>query len=196
MTKLFPYPSQPDVKPGDQAHAQGPTGLKLEADARLEGSGDHRKLVLTYSAGGALDKILWPASLSSQPQRRDELWKHTCFEAFIKPIGPGIKDEYWEINLSPAGDWNVYRFTSYRNGMAKEEAIQTLHPTFTKAGDQWQLTCELWVAAWSDAKELEVGLTSVIEDTSDEISYWAIHHAGPQPDFHLAKSFTKNIGVK
>jgi hypothetical protein len=188
MTKLIPYP----LKPGDSAHAQGPKGLNLEADARLKGSGAERKLLLTYSAGGALDKILWPASLSSAPQRRDELWKHTCFEAFIKPAE---QDSYWEINLSPAGDWNVYHFTGYRNGMAKEEAIQSLHPIFTKQGNQWQLSCELWVPAWSEAKKLEIGLTSVIEDPSAEISYWAIHHAGPQPDFHLAKSFTSHISL-
>jgi hypothetical protein len=194
MTKLVPYPSNEMAKPGDPTHAQGPAGLTLEADARLakpEGPGEQRKLILTYSAGGALNQILWPASLSSQPQRRDELWKHTCFEAFIKPVG---QDRYWEINISPAGDWNVYRFTSYRNEMTREEAVQALHPIFTRNGDQWRLSYEIWVPAWAVATELEVGLTSVIEDTSGEISYWAIHHAGAQPDFHLANSFTKRIG--
>ncbi|MFL5815219.1 MAG: DOMON-like domain-containing protein [Bdellovibrionia bacterium] len=191
MTKLIPYP----LKPGDPAHAQGPAGLKLEADVRLEDSQGQKKLVLTYSAGGALNHILWPASLSSHPQRRDELWKHTCFEAFIKPVGAGFKKEYWEINLSPAGDWNVYHFTNYREGMKREEAIHALHPTFTKDGDHWRLSCSLWVPAWSKATQLEIGLTSVIEETSGEISYWAIHHAGPQPDFHLAKSFSAVVSV-
>jgi hypothetical protein len=196
MTKLIPYLSNQNEKSGDSVHVQGPNGLKLEAEARLEGSGRQRKLVLTYSAGGALDKIFWPASLSSTPQRRDEHWKHTCFEAFVKPIKPEGQEEYWEINLSPTGDWNVYRFTSYRNGMTKEESVQTLQPTFTKQGNQWHLSCALWVPAWSEAKELEIGLTSVIEETSGEISYWAIHHAGPQPDFHLAKSFINKVRIQ
>lgn len=191
MTKLIPYP----LKSGDAAHAQGPEGLKLEADARLEGEGNQRKLILSYSAGGALEKILWPASLSRKPQRKDELWKHTCFEAFIKPMGPNFKDQYWEINFSPSGDWNIYRFTSYRDGMTKEEAIQSLHPASTNHGNQWRLGCEIWVPAWAKATALEIGLTSVIEETSGGISYWAIHHAGPQPDFHLAKSFTSHISL-
>lgn len=189
MTKLIPYP----LISGEAAHAQGPAGLKLEASARLEGEGSQRRLILSYSAGGALEKILWPASLSSKTQRKDELWKHTCFEAFIKPEG---QDQYWEINLSPSGDWNVYRFTSYRDGVTKEEAIQSLHPTFRRDGEQWRLSCELWVPAWANAIGLEVGLTSVIEEISGEISYWAIHHAGPQPDFHLAESFTSHIFLK
>jgi hypothetical protein len=182
MLKLVTYPSS----------SHGPAGLSLGAQATLEGSGQDRKLVLTYAAGGALEKILWPASLTSKPQRKDELWKHTCFEAFIKPKG---QDSYWEINLSPTGDWNVYRFSSYRNGMAREEAVQTLRPIFTKQGDQWHLSCEIWIPAWANAAGLEIGLTSVIEDTLGEISYWAIAHAGTRPDFHLAQSFIKNVSL-
>ncbi len=164
--------------------------LSLEANAELVGDGQERKLVLTYSAGGALEKILWPASLSGKPQRKDELWKHTCFEAFIKPVS---QDQYWEINLSPTGDWNAYRFASYRQGMVKEEAIHSLQPLFAKEGDCWRLVCEIRLPAWANFSQLEIGLTTVIEETSGQISYWAIHHAGSQPDFHLAESFNHRL---
>jgi len=180
MPKLIPYPSS----------QHGLSGLTLDADARLKGVGNEKKVILTYSAGGALEKILWPASLTSMPQRKDELWKHTCFEAFIKPAG---QDQYWEINLSPTGDWNVYRFSSYRQGMKREESIKALNPVFAKSGENGCLTCEVWIPEWKEAYELEVGLTSVMEEASGEISYWAITHTGSQPDFHLAESFTNRI---
>jgi hypothetical protein len=189
MPKLIPFPSSHE-RPADQ---HGLSGLFLEADARIEGKGDQRKLVLTYSAGGAIEKILWPARLTGKPQRKDELWKHTCFEAFIKPAG---QDRYWEVNLSPSGDWNIYSFNAYRQGMMQEKAIQNLTPRFTQDGAVWHLSCEIWIAEWAKASELAVGLTAVIEETSSEISYWAIAHPEPLPDFHLAESFTNRIKMK
>jgi hypothetical protein len=182
MQKLNSYPSPSPELPD----------VTIEARAQIKRVGDQQSIELTYSAGGALEKILWPASLSSKPQRKDELWKHTCFEAFIKPIG---SDSYWEVNLSPSGDWNVYRFTSYRQGMAKEESIQVLNPCFSQEGKNWHLSCELWVPDWNSVTGFDVGLTTVLEATSGQIFYLALAHAGTQPDFHLAKSFKARLSV-
>ena len=57
------------------------------------------------------------------PQRRDGLWQHTCFEAFFGVLG---SDDYWEFNLAPSGDWNVYRFAGYRAGQTPETAYGPL----------------------------------------------------------------------
>ncbi len=47
--------------------------------------------------------------------------------------------KYWEFNLSPAGDWNVYRFTDYRQGMEEETAISSLPFNLEMRSRIWQL---------------------------------------------------------
>ena len=42
-----------------------------------------------------------------QPRRRDELWRHTCFELFVRY---GNEPRYCEFNFAPSGDWAAYEF--------------------------------------------------------------------------------------
>jgi hypothetical protein len=46
--------------------------------------------------------------------RTDELWKQTCFEAFV---GSPAEESYFEFNFSPSTQWAAYGFDSYRAGM-------------------------------------------------------------------------------
>ena len=41
------------------------------------------------------------------------LWEDTCFECFL---ANGSEQSYVEFNFSPAGDWQVFRFSDYRSG--------------------------------------------------------------------------------
>ena len=41
------------------------------------------------------------------------LWEDTCFECFL---ANGSEQRYVEFNFSPAGDWQVFRFSDYRSG--------------------------------------------------------------------------------
>jgi len=50
-----------------------------------------------------------------------------CFECFI---GQKTAAEYWEVNLAPNGDWNVYHFDGYRTGMVEETALRRLPCAF------------------------------------------------------------------
>src|SRR5688572_26316236 len=63
------------------------------------------QLIVYYSLTGDISSVSLPEK-SATPRRKDELWRHTCFEFFL-----AIKDQpaYWEFNFSPSGDWNVYR---------------------------------------------------------------------------------------
>ncbi|MEB3264615.1 MAG: hypothetical protein VKJ66_09615 [Synechococcus sp.] len=36
---------------------------------------------------------------------------------------------------------------------------------------------------------LRIGVTAVLEDRRGGISYWALAHTGPEPDFHRRDSF-------
>ena len=125
-------------------------------------------------------------SAGTPPQRCDGLWKHTCFEAFIAAAGCSA---YWEFNLSPAGDWNVYRFDGYRAGQRIETSYQQL--PFDRTCMQALFTLNLQCPLPPDLRqslqggaELELGLTAVLEQRGGELSYWALQHPGSEPDFH------------
>ena len=56
------------------------------------------------------------------PTREDELWRHTCFEAFLRTL-PGAT--YYEFNFAPSTQWAAYRFASYRSRMRAATAMNT-----------------------------------------------------------------------
>ena len=74
-------------------------------------------LTIQYTLSGTIEGILFP-HLNPQPGRKDGLWQTTCFEFFL-----ALPDQppYWEFNLSPSGDWNVYRMELYRQVTLQEE---------------------------------------------------------------------------
>src|SRR5215208_6199567 len=73
-------------------------------------SRENNILSVQFALTGACEKILLP-SVSDHPRRMDDLWKSSCFEFFLAiPNQP----EYWEFNMSPSGDWNIYHMEAYR----------------------------------------------------------------------------------
>lgn len=131
-------------------------------------------------------------------RRRDELWKNTCFEIFV---GSAENPAYLEMNLSPSGDWNVYAFAKYRSQM---RPVSDSQPPLIKvervaSGDTYEWHGSLRptdvVGGEGELGELlrspglVLGATAVLEYKSGEREYWALAHAGGQPDFHLRESF-------
>jgi hypothetical protein len=143
-------------------------------------------LAIRYDLGGDLAPLMMPAPAAS-PARRPGLWQETCFEFFL-----GVKDapRYWEFNLSPAGDWNVYCFTGYRQGMAEETALTSLPVNVRRGSTSLQVALELDVEQIVAADQpLEVGIAAVIQLAGGMLTYWALIHPGPQADFHRRDSF-------
>ena len=69
-----------------------------------------------FGIGAPPDRFVIPKS--SEPWRADELWRTTCFEAFLMAEdGAG----YREWNFAPTGNWAAYDFTGYREGMERAE---------------------------------------------------------------------------
>jgi hypothetical protein len=169
-----------------EAHLQG---LALSCAARWQ----EGVLELHYRLSGPLQRLRLPSQIAGEPpQRRDQLWQSTCFEAFIGRAGqPG----YWELNLAPNGDWNCYALNGYRQGLQPEPRIQAL-PFVLKQRqlegelDQLELTLSLPIGALIPAASaLELSVTAVLDDVSHGCSYWAWLHSGTEPDFHRRESF-------
>jgi hypothetical protein len=147
-------------------------------------------LAIRYDLRGDLAELVIPAP-AALPARRHGLWEETCCEFFL-----GVRDApgYWEFNLSPAGDWNVYRFAGYRQGMAEEAALTPL-PVSVRRGSDWlQVALELDVGAIVAAGQpLMVGIAAVIKLAGGGVTYWALTHPGPAADFHHRDSFVVEL---
>ncbi len=185
---MQPVPASPDItrpllpfaRPND-----GPVRA-LAASAEREGEGTLRFRYLLDATD--LSAVRIPAMRAAR--QADELWKHTCFEAFIASRG----DEYFELNFSPSTEWAAYSFTSYRKGMAPVALPSAPRIDVTRSGSQ------LVVDARVDAQNflprtttLRIALSAVIEDDSGRISYWALKHAPDKPDFHHAAGFILEV---
>jgi hypothetical protein len=157
-------------------------------------------LYLHYSLVGELENVIVPSPVG-QPLRKHDLWETTCFEFFL-----GVQNSlsYWEFNLSPAGDWNIYWFQSYRQGMQEEQALNALPFAIEQQPGALRLTLELDLVpilrsgvhssfARPIQQILELGITAVLESQQRELSYWALTHQGAQADFHLRESFEINL---
>jgi hypothetical protein len=123
------------------------------------------------------------------PRRADNLWLHTCFEAFMMAgEGPG----YREFNFSPSGEWAVYDFRGYRDASEQDGALLTKPDPVIKVQqsmDRLELSVELDQGLLPQASSLKLGLSAVVENAAGSKSYWALRHSPGKPDFHHADAF-------
>lgn len=167
-------------------HASRVPGTLAAAVAR-----DDDGLALRYEYIGPVDALALPQP-AERPARRHELWQATCFEAFLAAPGD---DRYWEINLSPAGDWNLYRFERYRDGRSDPllAAAPTVHASRPEA-DRYVLEARVPMPeGFPRRTPLDVGLTAVFAWHEGPKTYWALTHRAPKPDFHLRDSFSLRL---
>ena len=141
-------------------------------------------LALDYVLSGDLFGILVPGETASG--RADDLWRHTCFEAFVR-TGPG--PGYHEINLSPSGEWAVYAFDDYRQGRTSPDGVDSRILVRASDDDQFAMTAIVRVDGLDPAVPWSIGLSAVIEDIGGGMTYWALAHPSDRPDFHHPDSF-------
>jgi hypothetical protein len=158
-------------------------------DVEVAGTHDGH-LVLSYVVVGRIDDIRLPPGTA--PSRRDELWRHTCFEAFA---GAGSAPSYYEFNFSPSTEWAAYRFDGYRSGIAMA-AISAPAIATQSRPDCYTLQATLDLGRLPDLRgdaTWRLGLAAVIEDTGGRLSYWALAHPPGKPDFHHAAGFAHTL---
>ena len=126
-------------------------------------------------------------------RRADDLWKHTCFEAFVAADDmPG----YFEFNFSPSLDWAAYRFADYRAGMSFATLAQAPGLQVRRTSSQLELTATVHLAGLAplcDAPVLRLALAAVIEEDDGRLSYWALQHPPGNPDFHHPDGFAVEL---
>ena len=151
---------------------------------------DHSLVALDYELLAPASELIWPAATTT-PVRRDELWQSTCLELFIaKPNEPS----YWEINLAPNGDWNVYRLDGYRQGLQAEPAIQRISLSSDSAADRHQLQATIELPpALRQVAPLEANLCAVLQHANSRNSYWALCHPSSEADFHARAGFVLEV---
>lgn len=139
---------------------------------------------------GNLSKVEIPAAAEA-PRRKDRLWEETCLELFL---GTADSGEYWELNLSPSGHWNVYRFTSYREGMREEPGVTSLPFAVRSGPESLELSMELDVGRILPAGETIEACAAVVIGTIDGgKSHWAPVHSASRPDFHRRDGFALTL---
>lgn len=148
-------------------------------------------LLVSYVVEGAINGIALPPPLA--PGRADELWRHTCFEIFLKPPEG---DAYVELNFSPSTQWAAYRFREQRRGM---QNIDIPPPALDIHSD---VRLEVMtVLDLSGVPELPVdrpwkaNITTIIEQKNGWMSYWALKHAPDKADFHHPDGFVLELPV-
>jgi hypothetical protein len=127
-----------------------------------------------------------------RPSRRaDGLWRHTCFEVFAMAENrPG----YRELNLSPSGEWGLYDFRGYRDGVKLEtELAPEIAVRRTPHG--LELDAQISRELLPQGQPLRLGLSAVLEDTDGVLSYWALRHPPGRPDFHHPDSFAMQLDL-
>jgi hypothetical protein len=147
-------------------------------------------LALVYAVMGKIDDLR--VASRTEPARADELWKHTCFETFIRAAG-GV--DYYEFNFSPSTQWAAYRFGGYRDAMHVANEFQSLPITINAQADRFTLSAEVDLdrIKLPRQKKLQIALSAVIEQTDGQKSYWALAHPPGKPDFHHSDCFAYEI---
>jgi hypothetical protein len=174
---LLPHPSTPPADPVFKLWATVDHAGALGAVATTN---------IWFGIGAPPDRFAIPKL--SEPWRADDLWKTTCFEAFLMAEGEA---GYREWNFAPSGNWAAYDFFSRREGMAWAEVDQ---PPYIRMEDNftwWTVGATIGVEA---DRSWRLSLSAVIEEKDGTKSYWALAHPpGDKPDFHSPDCFAARL---
>jgi len=173
---LVPHPSTPPADPPFKVWVNVEHAASLAAVATTN---------LWFGVGAPADRFVIPAA--AEPERTDELWKTTCFEAFLRPLG---ETSYREWNFAPSGQWASYEFSDYRDGVAEAEVSQ---PPYIRIQDNftwWAVGASIALPADTN---WELGLSAVLEEKDGTKSYWALAHPSEKPDFHAPDCFAAKL---
>ena len=180
LVALHPYPSS------DSTLLQG---ISVFAGAQIQGQSLHLVFELKCESENSLPEVFMNLPELTRV-RKLELWKETCFESFLPISGT---EGYYEFNASLSGDWDLYAFDSYRSGMSRVELSASSVPRLQfreRQPNGFRIGYILPLDELPFFKAIQsAGLTLVLK-FGETPTYWALHHDGAKPDFHLRTSFS------
>lgn len=166
--------------------------IELSADVDFFKANNDLKWKLYFKIKDPQKLILWNQKVTHEQNfsRVDHLWQRTCFELFFKAADTS---EYFEINLNEVGEWNIYKFSSYRNPSTATSEERGCLIGLKFDSQELILKAEMQILDFfinHKVNELAVGFKSVIKKITGESSYWADYHvASEKPDFHNPDSY-------
>lgn len=198
-----PTPACPLALP---AHPLTPDAFAVTAGAAWTADGGLR---FSFRLAGDLRGLRLPAPAPAA--RRDGLWRHTCCEAFVAARGAPA---YREFNFSPAGAWAAYVFSAYRQAAGelpaappairiacygerhdeRDRAVDNEEAVDSAVDSEAEASLCLVATIAADClppagEGLDIGLSMVVEAADGTLSYRALRHCAPRPDFHRRDSF-------
>jgi hypothetical protein len=165
--------------------SRGATAIRIDVEVVRPRPGH---LVLRYLVTGRPRDLRLPPAAA--PKRADELWRHTCFEAFVRPL-PGAA--YYEFNFAPSTQWAAYGFSAYRSGMRVANEVTAPLIDAQSTDDAYTLQAALDLERLPSDAAWRLGLSAVIEDSKGNISYWALAHPPGKADFHHSDCFALEL---
>ena len=148
-------------------------------------------LILSYVISGRISDLRFPPVMAAA--RTDELWRHTCFEAFV---GTSRGVAYYEFNFAPSTQWAAYQFSGYRDGMRVATEVGAPRIELRASPECYTLRASIELDRLSSLPKdagWRLGLAAVIEETSGRKSYWALAHPPGKPDFHHPDCFAYQL---
>lgn len=175
------------LEPHPASHPAPPFSLHARPAQRSDGG-----LGIVYRLDGALSDLVVPGP--RPPSFADNLWQHTCFEAFIAAgkEAPG----YREFNFSPSGEWAAYDFTAYRQRNPDFIAVAAPQIELVRGADYLELSVIVpgsLLPPIATHGRLQLALCAVLESADRGNTYMALHHAAAQADFHHRGGFVLDI---
>lgn len=160
-----------------------PDSLSLAAaSVQAESRATENILILSYTVKGKISDIHLPAI--KPPKFGEELWRHTCFEAFVRTDSTS---DYYEFNFAPSNEWAVYRFSGYRDGMQVAKEVSAPAIEIHHGPEEFMLRASIdldGLNALPRHASWRLGVSVVIEDNRGCKSFWAMTHPPGKPDFH------------
>ncbi len=169
-------------------HGDAANGIDVHAQV-----GESGVLLLRYVLRAELFRVRIPPLKPAQ--RRDGLWKHTCFEAFIK--APGAAG-YYELNFAPSGQWAIYRFNAYREGMSSPDLDAFPEISVRRYENRLEVDAAVLLndlIGLQGAPHVQVALSAVVEEENGTLSHWALKHTPGNADFHWPDGFVLTLAM-
>lgn len=171
-------------RPSDATAIIQPTILNTAIHGHIKLDSQH--IVVDFTIIGDIS-LIKHSPITPTPKRKDNLWQSTCFEVFTAAT---MEPDYWEYNIAPSHNWNVYHFDAYREGQTLDPLVGAIKIKTQYANKNLNtITASLPLSPRLAGKEISLGISCILQDINNNLNYYALVHPAHKPDFHDKRGF-------